>query len=185
MNQLAPHLLTVEEFIVWSQAQPGGRYELDEGRIIRMASETVGHVRVKFRVAVALTRAVQDSTSPVFVLTDGATVRINAKTAYEPDAMVYAGPELPDDVIEIDHPIIVVEVLSPSSGARDGTQKLRNYFKVPTIQHYLIVDPENRLIVHHRRGTKSSILTETTTAGLIELDPPGISLQAADFFPTA
>ena len=183
MNQLAPQRLTVEEFIVWSQAQPNGRYELEEGRIITMAPETVGHIRVKYRVIKALDAAIVTSGLDVFPLTDGATIRINPKTAYEPDAMVYAGPELPDHVIEIAHPVIVVEVLSPSSGTRDSSQKLKNYFKVDTIQHYLIVDPENRLVVHHRRGTQSAFMTEIISEGTLTLDPPGLALTVTDFFP--
>ena len=184
MNQLAPQRLTVEEFIAWAQAQADGRYELEEGQIIKMASETVGHIRAKFLVAVAMTRAVKEAAIPVFVLTGGATVRINAKTAYEPDAMVYAGPELPDHVIEIENPIIVVEVLSPSSGPRDTTQKLKNYFKVETIQNYLIVDPENQLVIHHWRGTQSAFMTEIVGDGPITIDPPGLILNVADFFPS-
>ena len=183
MNELAPKPLTVEEFIAWAQDQESGRYELEDGRIIKMSPERVGHIKVKYRVIKALEAAIMAARVDVFPLTDGATVRIGPRTAYEPDAMVYAGPELPDSANEITNPIIVVEVLSPSSGTRDGTQKLANYFKVATIQNYLIVDPENRLVVHHRCGTKSAFKTEVIREGTLTLDPPGLTLQIADLFP--
>ena len=182
MNQLAPQRLTVEEFITWSQAQESGRYELEGGRIIQMAPETLGHIKTKFRVAMTLTSAVANAGLPVFVLTDGATVRIGPRTAYEPDAMVYAGPELPDSTIEITNPLIVVEVLSPSSGHRDSVQKLKNYFTVESIQHYLIVDPDERLVLHHRRGAGSSFVAQVISEGSLVLDPPGLTLDISDFF---
>jgi Uma2 family endonuclease len=177
--------MTVEEFVAWSQTQERGRYELESGRIIIMASETLGHIRTKYRVMKALETAILASKADVFPLTDGATVRIDHNTAYEPDAMVYSSPELPDDAIEIPNPIIVVEVLSPSWGTRDGTQKLKNYFTVATIQNYLIVDPENRLVVHHRRGKGTTFATEILGSGTINLIPPGLTVQVADFFPSA
>jgi Uma2 family endonuclease len=182
MNQLAPQRLTVEEFIAWSQAQQSGRYELEDGRIIQMAPERLGHIKVKFLVAMALTQSTQNAATPVFVLTDGAIVRIGPKTAYECDALVYAGPELPDSAIEIANPIIVVEVLSPSSGPCDSMQKLENYFTVDSIQHYLIVDPDERLVLHHRRSTGSSFIAQVISEGELTLDPPGLTLDIAHLF---
>ena len=177
MNELAPKLLSVEQFIDWALAQPSGRYELEDGRILKVAPERVGHIRSKYRAIKALEAAILASAADVFPLTDGATVGIGPKTAYEPDAMVYAGPELPGEAIELTKPIIVVE--------GDGTKKLANYFKVESIQHYLIVDPENRLVVHHRRGAKSGFETEVIAEGPILLDPPGLTLPSSDLFPPA
>jgi Uma2 family endonuclease len=74
--------------------------------------------------------------------TDGATVRISKATAFEPDVMVRCGPRLPRGTPEISDPVIVVEVLSPSSAARDYGEKVEGYFSVPSIQHYLILSPE-------------------------------------------
>ena len=49
-------------------------------------------------------------------------------------------------------PIIVVEVVSPSSLARDAGAKLEDYFRLPSVQHYLILKTENRTIIHHQRA---------------------------------
>lgn len=182
MNQLAPQRLTVDEFVAWSQAQESGRYELEDGRIIETAPERVGHIKVKLLVAMALTEAATNAATPAFVLT-GATVRIGPKTAYEPDALVYVGPELSDHTIEITNPVIVVEVLSPSSGPRDTVRKLKNYFTVESIVHYLIVDPTERLVLHHRRSSGPSVITQVISEGKLSLDSPGLILDVASFFP--
>src|SRR5262245_62500503 len=78
--------------------------------------------------------------------------------------------------------VIVVEVLSPSTGHIDATAKLADYFKVASVAHYLIIDPEKTLIVHHARGTGDAILARVVTAGSVTLDPPGIEIAVKDTY---
>ena len=75
----------------------------------------------------------------------------------------------------------MVEVLSPSSLARDSGAKLEDYFRLPSVRHYLIVKTENRTIIHHARGADGIILTRIVHEGPLLLDPPGIILT--DCFP--
>jgi hypothetical protein len=46
----------------------------------------------------------------------------------------------------------VVEVLSPSTRRIDASAKLAGYFRIRDVQHYLIVDPDKRPVIHHARG---------------------------------
>jgi Uma2 family endonuclease len=110
------------------------------------------------------------------------TVRINDVTAYEPDALVYCGTKLPPSAIEVPNPIIVVEVLSPSTRHIDLSAKLADYFRLPSIMHYLIVDPAKPSIVHHARAAGDTILTRIVSEGNISLDPPGLELALADVY---
>ncbi len=41
------------------------------------------------------------------------------------------------------NPVVVVEVLSPSTRGIDTTVKLAGYFLVPSLKHYLIVEPRS------------------------------------------
>lgn len=174
--------MTVEEFIGWARAQPGRRYELENGRIIEMPSESVGHVEIKYNVFFALKAAAKAKGGECHALGDGVLVRIDPKRAYEPDALIYCGEKLPLETLEIPSPVVVVEVLSPFSLIRDTSVKLANYFKVASIAHYLIVDPENQIVVHHWRGTQSPLMTQVIANGAIHLDPPGIDVAIADIF---
>lgn len=175
--------MTVEQFIDWAMAQPGGRFELHGGQVIPMTPERTGHLKVKHKVAVALERAIAHSGLRCFALPDGATVPIDDVTAFEPDALVYCGDELPDDAILVPEQVIVAEVVSPSSQARDAGVKLAGYFRLASLRHYLIVDPENRLVIHHRRTEDGSITTHIVESGELALDPPGLTLRLDDFFP--
>jgi Uma2 family endonuclease len=78
--------------------------------------------------------------------------------------------------------VIVVEVLSPSTGHIDASAKLAGYFRIPSVQHYLIVDLDKRLVVHHARGEGDAIATRIVKAGTLRLDPPGIEVTMEDLF---
>ena len=111
------------------------------------------------------------------------TVRIDESTAYERDALVYCGTKLPPSAIEVANPVIVVEVLLPSTRHIDLSAKLADYFRLPSIAHYLIVDPERPRVLHHTRSSGETILTRIVTEGSIRLDPPGITLAMTDIYP--
>ncbi len=56
-----------------------------------------------------------------------------------------------------------------------------DYFRLPSVRHYLILKTENRTVVHHELGDDGIILTRIVREGAISLDPPGITLT--DCFP--
>jgi len=169
--------MTSDAFIAWAMEQPEGRrYELSDGEIVAMAPERVAHARAKFRVARRLAEAVEEAGSACEVFADGMAVMVDEATTYEPDAQVRCGPKLPFDATRVTDPVIVVEVLSPSTSVRDSTEKLENYFRIPSLHHYLIVKPETGAIIHHQRNPDGTLLTRITHGGPIRLDPPGITL---------
>jgi Uma2 family endonuclease len=172
--------MTVDEFLLWSEGR-AERYELVDGRLHAMSPERAGHARVKSRVHRALDAAVARAGLPCEAMPDGMTVRIDARTAYEPDALVYCGEPLQDDAVEVPTPMIVVEVLSPSTRNYDAGAKLAGYFTVPSVQHYLMVDPDRRVLIHHRRDG-DAILTRILGQGPLRLDPPGLDLDVESLF---
>jgi Uma2 family endonuclease len=181
MTVLTKPRMTVDEYLAWGQDRPG-RYELFRGEVFAMSPETVGHVEAKGAIYTALRAGVRERGLPCHVLTDGATIRVDKDTAYEPDALVYCGDKLAPTNLEVPNPVIVVEVLSPSTRRIDVSAKLAGYFRLPSVAHYLIVDLTQRIIVHHARGSGDTILTRIVTEGDIMLDPPGLELAVSDVF---
>lgn len=173
---------TVDEFLRWAEDRPG-RYELVDGRVVAMAPERAGHARIKGLVYRRLSEAVERAGLPCEVFPDGMTVRIDAHTAFEPDALVRCGEPLPPDAVEVPDPLVVVEVISPGSRAVDSGLKLEGYFRVPSIRHYLVVEPGKRFVIHHERSGEGEIRTRILHSGVLRLDPPGIELAVEDLFP--
>ena len=117
-------------------------------------------------------------------LPDGITVEVDADTDYEPDAIVNCGPPAPGDAVAATNPVVVVEVLSPSTEAIDLVDKLADYFRLASIQHYLIVRARRREVILHSRSG-AGIVSRVINLGSIVLDPPGISIDLADLYPPA
>jgi Uma2 family endonuclease len=175
--------LTRPEFLAWAEAQPRGRFERVDGEVVAMAPERWVHARLKARIWRALDREIAQAGLPCEAAPDGMTVQIDDDTDYEPDALINCGSPLPDDAIAAPNPVVIVEVLSPRTTSVDTGAKLADYFRLPSVQHYLLVRPSRREVVHHRR-TADGILTRIIHEGVIDLDPPGIRLALDEIYAT-
>lgn len=174
--------MTVQEYLAWADAQEERqRTELINGQIVAMPPERVTHSRTKGAIFLALVQAVKTAGLPCEALPDGPTVPIDDHTAYEPDALVYCGKLPNPGSLAIPNPIVVAEVLSPTTAHHDTSAKLIGYFKLPSVQHYLVVDPDARTVTHYARGEMPVILTE----GTLKLDPPGLTLTVSDLLSSA
>lgn len=183
MNVL-PKRMSVDEYLAWAEGRPE-RYELLNGVVHAMGPERAAHAEIKYAMQTALLNAIRRAGLPCHMLPDGMTVRVDASTAFEPEALVYCGTKLPPSALEVPNPIIVVEVVLPSSKKTDASIKLAGYFRVPSIMHYLIVDPDQPLIVHHTRRSGDTGHPYMVREGAIILDPPGLEFTLAEVYGTA
>ena len=179
MSAVLNRKMDVDEFLAWAESQEG-RYELEAGELVAMAPERALHARTKFEAAKTLDRAIRDAAIGCTTYVDSLRVRIGPKTSYEPDVLVQCGEQPGDDEFEAGRPVIVVEVLSSSTAYRDLSVKLSGYFTVPSLHHYLILDADQRLVIHHQRGEDGSIVTRLFTEGQLHLDPPGVTVAVSD-----
>ena len=174
--------MTASEFLRWAEARPDGRrHELVGGEPVAMAPERNRHNLVKAECWLALRQAVRSAGVDCTVLGDGATVVVDEDNVYEPDVTVQCGEPIDLDSSVATHPSVLVEVLSPSTPGVDSSEKLLGYFQLPSVRHYLVVDPSKRAVIHHRRsgdGVDTSLWRE----GKLRLEPPGIDVDIADFF---
>jgi Uma2 family endonuclease len=177
MSAMIPKHMTADEFITWATEQPDTEhYELVNGVVVAMAPERALHGRIKATITHRLMAAIDAARLPCETYVDSMAVRVNADTVYEPDVMVRCGATLDENAIEVTDPVIVVEVVSPSSSRRDTGSKLADYLSIPSMRHYLIVMTENPAVIHHRRDEAGNIATSIIRDGSIRLDPPGITL---------
>jgi Uma2 family endonuclease len=174
--------MTVPEFLVWYEKQSEGRYELVDGVIVPMAAERVRHNRVKVRVFDVIRRRLAEKKLPCEAFADGMAITIGDRTWREPDVVVQCGGTVDGNATVLAAPDIVVEILSPSTSRVDTFAKLTEYFDVVSIRHYLIVDPDKRIAVHHARDNGGKIYTRIISTGPIVFDPPGFEIDIGDIF---
>jgi len=171
-----PGRMAAEEFLLWAERQPSGRYELYDGEVVAMAPERASHAQLKLQMTVSLLRAVHEAGISCQVFPDGMAVKLPDDTVFEPDAMVRCGQPIDRNAVAVTDPVIVVEVLSPSTWGIDTTVKLERYFQILSVQHYLIARTDSPVVVHHRR-TADGIATRIVQPGPLRLDPPGLTLE--------
>lgn len=176
------NLMTVTEFLAWADAYSGDeKFELHDGVIVAMAPERVGHAREKRAMANALAAALKKAGSPCEAFVDGIGIAINDYLKYIPDALVNCGERLPRNAMLAPNPVIVVEVFSPSSTSRDLVVKMRHYFTLPAVQHYITVHGEAREIYHHTRGLNGAFIS-ALAGKTLAIDPPGIEVDLSEIF---
>src|SRR3954451_16231743 len=174
--------MTRDAFLAWVAQQPSGRFERIDGIVVAMAPERASHNLRKGAARDALRRAVREAgLTSCQVFGDGMTVQVE-NSDFEPDAVLRCGPRVPDDSTRVSDALALVEVLSPDSGTRDRATKLRAYFKLPSVQHYLIVWPDEQRIVRHARTADDQVATQIFASGAIRLDPPGITMTVEEFY---
>lgn len=171
--------MTADEFFVWARTWADGeRYELQDGHAVRLQAERISHAETKLSVAIALRDSLRRAGLDGTAFIDGVSVQIDDRSVREPDAVVHCGP-YDRDQLYVDNPVIVVEVVSPSSARNDVDRKLIDYFSVPTILHYLIVYGDEKRVVHYRRPSGTGEITTLIlgTDATIDLSPPGFSVS--------
>lgn len=115
------------------------RYEMYDGAVFAMAGGSLTHGEVSLNAAIAL----RARAKPRGCTTYGPDVYVRPddddKSAMSPDAFVRCGPPPSDDQRYITDPILIVEVLSPSTIYVDRGAKLHRYFKFTSLQHVIIL----------------------------------------------
>lgn len=190
MSETAPfpadRRMTADEFIDWAMGLPDGeRYELVDGRPFAMAPERATHARLKAAAWLELRDDARAAGLGCEAFPDGMSIVIDEATVFEPDAILRCGERLGPNEVKIVDPVVVVEVLSPSTRAFDLGAKLSEYFRIPSLHHYLIFNTEHRRVIHHRRGAGDEIAKRIVTDPALALDPPGLTLDLRAMFDEA
>lgn len=145
--------LTPDDYLAWEARQPT-KHEYMAGDIYAMVGVTHRHNVIADNLYMALRNHIKGQPCQVFM--GEVKLRVARQNAYYyPDVMVACGEHrrLAGNSQVVDDPLVVVEVLSPSSEAIDRREKLGAYRSLPTLAEYLMVSQEEqRVEVYRRRG---------------------------------
>lgn len=180
MNVTLRKSMTRQEFFDWAETQDG-RYEFDGFQPVAMTGGDRGHSRLIRNVNCQLGNRLEgkgcESLGPdAGVATIGETVRY-------PDAVVTCTKFSDRDRV-IPSPVIVFEVVSPSSVRIDRIVKLREYRAVPTIRRYIIVEPDAIAITVFSRDHDGEMFRATglTEDDILSLPEVGIEIPVAAIY---
>jgi Uma2 family endonuclease len=127
--------------------EPGYRFEILEGVLVKEPSPNVVHQRVSRRLQRILEDYYWQADPDGEIFNAPLDVTFNDITVVQPDLFYVSGKQkrIVKDARIDGSPTLVVEVLSPSTGRKDRLQKLHIYQKVE-VQHYWIVNPDEKTL---------------------------------------
>jgi Uma2 family endonuclease len=179
--------MTADEFLAWADEllPEDGKFELWDGEVVLRHGpggfeERPRHWGAKGAMFVALREAIRRAGLSHVAAVDGPMVRLSPSKMARPDVLVYSDPIVHPDAQEVRNPVIIVEVLSPTTEKRDRGAKLQGYFTLPSLHHYLIVDGDRRRLVHHERGAAGTVAPHIVTGPNLRLDPPGLDVDLTE-----
>ena len=142
--------MSVEEFLDFAERSEY-RYEYIDGEPIKMTGGKLNHFLIIANIMSAIANLLAER--DFHVLGSGMLVRVGEASLVAPDVSVVAGePETEADTRILLNPILVVEVISPSSVDHDRVVKRDFYASVESIQAYLIVEQEHPLVELYTRS---------------------------------
>jgi Uma2 family endonuclease len=138
MSEPAIRGMTVDEFLGWEDGTDT-RYELVGGFVVAMAPPAPAHGILAVRLGGLIDAALR-SRRPCSAQSEAGIVRPDRDdTCYVADLAVTCEPLKAEDRL-IRNPILIVEVLSPSTAAFDRQAKVADYRRIPTVQEILLID---------------------------------------------
>ncbi len=180
MNVALRRPMTKKEFFDWAETQDI-RYEFDGFQPVAMTGGDLGHSSLIGNLNRQLGNRLEGkSCKPLGpdagVATIGDTVRY-------PDAVVTCTKFSARDRV-VPNPVIVFEVVSPSSVRIDRVVKLREYQAVSTIRRYVIVEPDAIAITLFSRDHEGEAFRATGLAedDVLELTEVGIEIPVAAIY---
>ena len=178
MNLAVRRPMTLAEFLEWEERQPL-RYEFDGVGPVAMTGGTFGHAAIQRNLAFALTGRLLGK--PCQFLGSDLKFQVAEGHIRYPDGMVVCSPVDRTATVIYD-PVIVFEVLSPSTTRDDRIVKAREYQATPSVQRYVMLEQDGvSATVYARSGDAwtHEILVANSILALPEI---GVSLPLTELY---
>ena len=147
MASPGPKRMTLAEFVEWDYGTDR-RYGLLDGNPVMMAPSLEAHGELAATLTMEIGARVKP---PCRVISEaGIVIPDRADTYYVADLAVTSAPREPGRRMVVE-PVLVVEVLSPSTGQVDRWGKVADYRTLPSVQEILVVFSDERRAEVQRR----------------------------------
>ena len=158
-----PTSLTIADYDRFVAAQADDReWELVEGELVMMSNPTENHEQIAGNVGAPLKLAMDAAGCRSYQ----GSMRVQrsddsrGRDKTGPDIVVRCGPRL--NRTSVTDPLVVVEVLSPSTMDHDRGGKLKFYKSLPTLRHIALIYQDQMRVEHYERtdeGWRLDVLT--------------------------
>ncbi|MCW7537343.1 Uma2 family endonuclease [Aquabacterium sp. A7-Y] len=174
------HKSTVAEYLAWEEQQ-AERHEFFRGEVFAMVGNRRGHGRVVANLMRHLGNHLDDS--PCQALSENMKVRVGDEAVLYPDVFVTCDRHYGPNEIDFTAPVVIIEVLSPSTQRWDRSEKFATYRKLPSLREYALIDPDTRRVeVFRPQSDRSCLYFDMTEQHVLALASIGFELSCVDLF---
>jgi Uma2 family endonuclease len=133
------------------------KHEYFEGKVLAMAGASLVHNDIVANLIREIGLLLKDR--PCRILPSDIRISIPSRESYMyPDAVIVCGqPEMEDDKFDtLKNPVVIFEILSPSTEDHDRGKKFFFYRQIPSFSEYILVDTTRRFVELSRRQDDGS-----------------------------
>lgn len=168
---------TMEQFLDWEERQEL-RHEFDGFRPEAMTGGTAAHERIKMNLAAALVSRLRGKPCQPF----GSDLKVQTDHSVRyPDAFVVCTPVPPKSTVVRD-PVVIFEVLSPSTGLKDRITKNQEYRSLPSVRRYVMLEQDSMAATVFERSGDDWVGHLLTQDALLRIPEIGIEVLLAELY---
>ena len=179
----AQTLYTPEEYIALER-KATLKSEYLSGEILAMSGASLSHTRITLDIATELN--IQLRGQECEVVTNDMRVKTSPMVAYfYPDIVVFCGePEFEDDTFDtLLNPVVIIEVLSPSTEVYDKGEKFEYYQQIASLKEYILVSQDKVHVEHYQfQDMEWKLNTFHTLQDSLTLPSIGCQLPLRDIY---
>jgi Uma2 family endonuclease len=143
---------SADDFLAWDATQTE-RHEFVNGEVFAMAGGEDRHASVSGNLFAALHSHLKSSRCRVYM--NDVKLQVAAANAFfYPDVFVTCSERDAASRLVKQEPLLVVEVLSPSTAAHDRGDKFASYRLCPTLAEYAVIDIDRRAVDLFRKNAE-------------------------------
>jgi Uma2 family endonuclease len=133
------------------------KHEYFEGKVLAMAEASLAHNHIVANLIREIGILLKGQ--PCLILPSDIRISIPSKESYMyPDAVIVCGkPEMEDDQFDtLRNPVVIFEILSPSTEDHDRGKKFFFYRQIPSFSEYILIDTTRPFVELSRRQDDGS-----------------------------
>jgi|SRR5579875_3455706 len=176
MNIALRRRMTLEEFLAWEEGQEL-RYEFDGFEPIAMTGGTDAHEAIGGTLRSLLREHLRGK--PCRVRGPTLKIEVAGRIRY-PDAFVYCTPVPTETTIR--DPVVVFEVLSPSTSYIDRIEKLREYRATASIRRYVILEADRVAATVFTRVGSEFVARALTGEDALQMPEIGVEMALTEIY---
>lgn len=180
--------LSATDFHTWEaylelEAASDLRHEYHDGPIVSMAGATNRHNEIAGSCYTRLRSAALKNGCKAYAM-EVRLFRYQSKKYLYPDGMLTCQPLDLQSKNGVRNPLVLIEVLSDSSRETDRSFKLREYLRLPSLRHYLLIEQKHCEVQHFRRREDESweVLFYEEMSQQIDLPELDLRITLADLY---